>query len=194
MDDPKVESVPREPPRRFWPFAIVLLAALAWAGLTAPNAPLHPRWQQSLDAFRDAGSEGAGTGHNPQMADMMILRNDFRLSIARRQRMRLSPSQARRLIACLNGPVDELSQSEALDALTLAQRAGFLSPAQAHEAVGTCLAVLSRTPPPMVRLEGARFLSHSKDPRGIAALRLLLNDPIPKIRDAAKQSLAKGRF
>jgi len=54
------------------------------------------------------------------------------------------------------------------------------------------VSVLARTPPPMVRLEGARFLSHSKDSKGIGALRLLRNDPAPKIREAALYSLAEG--
>lgn len=125
------------------------------------------------------------------MADVLILRNDLLRSIGRRQPMRLSPAQERLLIDCLKGPVDERSQSEALDVLTLAQRARVLSPTQVDNAIDACLTILSRTPPPMVRLEGARFLWHSKTPRGIAALRLLLNDPAPKIRDAAKQGLAE---
>ena len=107
--------------------------------------------------------------------------------------MTLSPAQDRLLITCLNGPVDESSQSEALDALALAQRAGFLTLPQVQTAEETCLSVLSRMPPPMVRLEGARFLAHKKDPKSIAALRRLLNDPVPKIRDSAKLGLTEIR-
>lgn len=106
--------------------------------------------------------------------------------------MRLSPAQARQAIACLNGPVDELSQSEALDVLAMAQRSGSLPSAQTREATEVCVSVLSRTPPPLVRLEGARFLSHSRNPAGIGALRRLLDDPVPKIREAATRSLAEG--
>lgn len=125
------------------------------------------------------------------MGDMIIVRNDILRSMERRQPMRLSPAKERLLIDCLRGPGDELSQSEALDALMLAQQAGYLSPPQVQEADEACLSLLRRMPPPMVRLEGARFLSHKKDSRSIAALRLLLNDPNPKIQDAAKQGLTE---
>ena len=190
MNDPKVEAIPSS--RRLWPFAAVLLIALAWGGLAAYHAPQRPPWQKSLDKFRASGDGGTGEEPNTRMSDMIILKNSVQRSIMRGQPMRFSPVQTRQAIACLNGPVDELSQSEALDVLTMARRSGFLSPAQIREVTEVCVSVLARTPPPMVRLEGARFLSHSKDPKGIGALRLLRNDPAPKIREAALYSLAEG--
>ena len=189
MNDSKVESVPST--RRLWPFAAVLLVALTWGGFVAYHAPHQPPWQKRLDDFRASGAEGMGEEPNRQMSDMMLIRNGLLRSITRRQPVYLSPAQARQALACLNGPGDELSRSEALDVLNMARQAGSLSPAQTQEATEVCVSVLDRTPPPMVRLEGARFLSHSKYPAGVGALRILLNDPVPKIRDAAIRSLAE---
>ncbi len=124
---------------------------------------------------------------------MIVLKNSVQRAIVRGQPRHLSPTQARQAIACLNGPVDELSQSEALDVLGLARRTGFLSSDQTQAATAACVSILSRTPPPMVRLEGARFLSHSKDAESTGALRLLLNDPAPNIREAAMQGLGDRR-
>ena len=191
MNDPKVEAIPSR--RRLWPFAAVLLIVLAWGGYAAYHAPQRPPWQEGLDKFRASGDGGTGEEPNTRMSDMIILKNSVQRPIMRGQPMRFSLAQSRQAIACLNGPIDELSQSEALDVLTMARRSGFLSAAQTHEATQVCVSVLARTPPPMVRLEGARFLSHSKDSKGIGALRLLRNDPVPKIRKAALDSLAEGR-
>ncbi len=190
MSDPKVESIPST--RRFWPFAAVLLVALGWGGLAAYHAPHQPPWQKKLDEFRASGTEGVDEKPNRHMSDMIILKNSLQRSIMQGKPTRLSPTQVHQAIACLNGPVEELSQSEALDVLTMARRSGSLSSAQTREATEVCLSVLSRIPPPLVRLEGARFLSHSKDPADIGALRHLLDDPNPKIRDAATRGLAEG--
>lgn len=103
--------------------------------------------------------------------------------------MNFTPAQERLVFDCLHGPEDERSQSEALDVLKLAARAGFLTAAQTHEANEACFSVLSRTPQPMVRLQAARFLNYSKDPRRIAALRILRHDPDPKIQASAKKGL-----
>ena len=187
-DHSQAGSVPRTPFRRFWLFALVPAAVLVWGGfgLQLPS-PQNP-WRQRLAAFRAEAGADPPVGYSLFMSDVMIVRNSILRSMTRHEPIRLSAAQDRLLSDCLNGPVDERSQSEALDVLLLAQRAGGLSPAEARIAEEECVNVLSRTPAPMVRLEGARFLAHSKSPRAIAALRRLQNDPISKIRDAANQA------
>jgi hypothetical protein len=187
MNIPNADDAP--PARRFWLLALVPLSALAGIALLAHHSPHPNRLQQSLDSFQDDGA--APIGVSPHMADLIILRNDLLGSTRQQQPRKLSPAQDRLVIDCLQGPVDESSQSEALDVLKLAARAGFLTPSQTHEANEECFSILRRTPPPMVRLEAARFLGYSKDPRRIAALDILRNDPDPKIQGAAKKGLTK---
>ena len=194
MDDPRVETVRRTPLRSFLPFVLVPLAVLAGAGILGHLTSHQHPWRQKLEALRaDAGTD-TPLGESLLMSDVMVVRNDLLASMKRRQPRSLSPAQERLLTDCLQGPTDERSQSEALDALILAQRAGVLTPKQSQNALEECLTLLSRKPPYMVRLEGARFLSHSKSPKRIPSLRLLLNDPDPKIRAAAEQGLAQLNY
>lgn len=186
MNVPNADEAP--PARRFWSLALVPLAGLVGIALLAHHSPHPNRLQQSLDSFRD--EKGPLLSVSPYMSDLIILRNDLLSSIGRQQPMNFTLAQERLVFDCLHGPVDERSQSEALDVLKLAIRAGFLTAPQTHEANEACFSILSRTPPPMVRLEAARFLDYSKDPRRIAALDILQNDPDPKIQTAAEKGLA----
>ena len=172
------------PRRSLRTLAILSLAALLLAAaLALHKAPRPEVWRQSLESFR--GDEGLELKVSPHMNAILILRNDLRQALAAHQPCAISPSQNLLLLDSLNGPADDLLQSEALDVLGLAARAHALSPMQSRAAVTSALAILSGTPGPMVRLEGARFLSHTGDARGLPTLGRLAQDPSPRIREAA---------
>lgn len=103
----------------------------------------------------------------------------------------LSVAQSAGLVRLINSPINDQSQSEALDVLSLALRANDLPPEQARQAQQATLRLLEHSPGPMVRLESARFLGHLGGSRGTDALRSLQNDADPKVRQAAGEALAR---
>ena len=119
------------------------------------------------------------------MADALILRRDLLMHPGRK----FSLLQSRRLVGIAAGPVNDQSQSEALDVLSLAQRAHALSPLQEHEAEGAALQALRGSPGPMVRLESVRLLSHLGNSADAPALSALSGDSDPKVREAAGAAL-----
>ena len=190
-DDFRPVCLPRPPQRHLRLLVVVPVVVLAWVAFTMYHNPQENRWQQKLDAFRAGENATSVLGWSPHMSDVMIVRDKVLHSMIARRPWKLSSAQEDLLIGCLNGATDERSQSEALDAYSLAARAGYLSPAQADRAIMACLKLLDRMPPPMVRLEGARFLGSAKASRGIPALQRLQSDPLPKVRVAARQGLAQ---
>ncbi len=169
--------------RKFRLIALPLLLALVWAGLAFSH---HPHGlQQSLREFR--GESSAEPGPNRSMDSSLAVRR-FLLT---RPLPKLSSSQSAALVASVAGPSDDQSQSEALDVLSLAQRAHALSVGQSRQARLAALLVLQHSPGPMVRLESARLLGHLGDRGGIPALLALQQDADPKVRDAAGQALTR---
>ena len=179
---------PSPPPRRrLWLLGLPVLIALLWLGRTASHKP--QQLQQALHEFRGDTSADTGTdvGPNNPMASALKVRQFLFLHPG----TKLTLAQSATLVRMVNSPVNDLSQSEALDVLSLAQRADALSPAQVQQAQQATLRVLSRTPGAMVRLEGARFLGHLGNPQGASALTVLGHDDDPKVRQAAGQALAR---
>ena len=160
-----------------------VLALLAWGGLAAFHHP-H-RLQQALQEFR--GEAPADPGPNRSMDSSLSIRR-FLLT---HTSPKLSLRQSATLAASAAGPADDQAQSEALDVLSLAQRAHALSPAQSRQAQGAALSVLGQNPGPMVRLESARLLGHLGDRSSTPALLALQQDSDPKVREAAGEALAR---
>lgn len=168
------------PARRRLPLlGLPVLAVLVW--IVAAHSP-HG-FRQALDEFR--GDAPADPGPNRAMADALLLRRDLLLHPGRQ----FSLVQSRRLVGIAAGPINDQSQSEALDVLSLAQRAHALSPPQVRDAEGAALQALRGTPGPMVRLESARLLGHLGNPADAPALSTLQEDPDPKVREAAGEAL-----
>lgn len=163
--------------------ALPVLALLVWAGLTAFHHP-HPL-QQTLQEFR--GEAPADPGPNRSMDSSLAVRR-FLLT---HPSHKLSAGQSAALIASVAGPSDDQAQSEALDVLSLAQRAHALSPAQSQQAQGAALSVLQQSPGPMVRLESARLLGHLGNQSSTPALLALQQDSDPKVREAAGRALTR---
>lgn len=178
---------PSPPParRRPWLLLLPVLAGLAGLGVLSAHSPHGAA--QTLREFR--GEAPADSGPNPAMADAL----DIRRSLILHPGVKLTPVQHRRLVAIVSSPVNEQSQSEALDVLCLAHRGHTLSPPQSAQAQDAALAVLKTSPGPMVRLESVRLLGHLGSVRNIPALTLLLNDPDPKVHEATKEALARSR-
>ncbi len=170
-------------PHRAWLLALPVLVGLIWLGVLAVHAP-HGL-SQTLKELR--GEPPADAGSNPAMADAL----DIRRGLILHPGERLSPAQSRRLVRIIGAPVNEQSQSEALDVLGLAQRAHALSPSQSQAAQAATLSVLQTSPGPMVRLESARFLGHIGGAASVPALTVLLDDPDPKVQAAARQALTR---
>ncbi len=170
------------PTRRRLPLlGLPVLALLIW--IAAAHSPHGLR--QALREFR--GDSSADPGPNRAMADALLLRRDLLMHPGRK----FSPAQSRRLIAIAAGPINDQSQSEALDVLSLAQRAHALSPPQEYQAEGAALQALRVAPGPMVRLESARLLGHLGHPAGAPALSALQGDSDPKVREAAGEALVR---
>ena len=168
------------PVRRWLPLlGLTVLAVLVWA--VAAHSPHGLR--RALGEFR--GDSPADPGPNRAMADALLLRRDLMMHPGRK----FSPDQSRRLVGIAAGPINDQSQSEALDVLSLAQRAHALSPSQEHEAKEAALQALRGSPGPMVRLESARLLGHLGHPADAPALSALQADPDPKVREAAGEAL-----
>jgi hypothetical protein len=185
------DKIPAAPPppsplnSRRWLLVLPVLAALAWAGLTATQ---HPRaWHQGLQKLR--GEAPADAGPNRSMDTSLTIRR----LILMHQVTKLSAGQSASLIGLIASPRDDQSQSEALDVLGLAQRADALSADQAQKALAATLRVLGHTPGPMVRLESARLLGHLGNPSSIPALLTLQRDSDPKVQSAAGDALAQVR-
>lgn len=163
--------------------ALPILIALVWGGLALS---CHPHsLQQTLREFR--GDSPADTGPNRSMDSSLAVRR-FLLT---RPSPKLSAGQSAALIASVAGSADDQSQSEALDVLSLAQRAHALSAAQSRQARLAALSVLRQNPGPMVRLESARLLGHFGDRSSTPALLALQQDADPKVREAAGQALTR---
>lgn len=163
--------------------ALPLLIALVWAGLAASRHP-HPL-QQALREFR--GDSAADPGPSLSMDSSLAVRRFLRT----RSSPKLSAGQSAALLASVAGPADDQAQSEALDVLSLAQRAHALSPSQSRQARLAALSVLQQNPGPMVRLESARLLGHLGESSSTPALLVLRQDADPKVREAAGQALTR---
>ena len=176
---------PTPPPARrlLWLLVLPVLAGLAGLGVLSAHSPHGAA--QTLREFR--GEASADSGPNPAMADAL----EIRRSLILHPGVKLTPVQHSRLVAIVSSPVNEQSQSEALDVLCLAHRGHTLSPPQSAQAQDAALAVLKTSPGPMVRLESARLLGHLGSARNIPALTLLAKDADPKVQDAARQALRK---
>ena len=178
---------PTPPPsrRRLRLLVLPALAALAGLGVLLAHSPHGPA--QTLRDFR--GESPAEPGPNWAMSDALTVRRDLILHPG----VKLSRAQHSRLVTIVGSPINEQSQSEALDVLSLAHRAHLLSPPQSAQAQDAALAVLQTSPGPMVRLESARLLGHLGSAASVPALTLLLADPDPKVQDAARQALARSK-
>lgn len=170
------------PTRRRLPLlGLPVLAGLIWA--VAAHSPHGVR--QTLGEFR--GNAPADPGPDRAMADALLLRRSLLVYPGRK----LTPAQSGRLVGIAAGPVSDQSQSEALDVLSLAQRADALSPLQVRAAEGAALQALRGSPGPMVRLESARLLGHLGNRANAPALSALQEDSDPKVRQAAGEALAR---
>lgn len=170
------------PTRRRLPLlALPIIALLLWS--VAAHLPHGVK--QTLREFR--GDTALDPGPNKPMAEALIIRRD----LLRHPGMTLSPAQSRTLVGYVGSPVNEQSQSEALDVLSLAGRARALSAAQVRDAEEAALQVLGGSPGPMVRLEAARLLGHLGSSTGVPALTALQKDSDPKVRQAAAEALAR---
>ena len=167
--------------RRLPLLGLPVLAVLVWA--VAAHSPHGIR--QALGEFR--GDAPADPDPNRAMADALLLRRSLLVYPGRK----LTPAQSGRLIAIAAGPINDQSQSEALDVLSLAQRANALSPLQVRDAEGAALQALRGSPGLMVRLESARLLGHLGSPANVPALLALQGDSDPKVRQAAGEALAR---
>ncbi len=172
------------PTRRRLPFMVLpALAVLVW--IVAAHSPHGIR--QTLGEFR--GDASADPGPDRGMADAILLRRNLLMHPG----TKLNLAQSRRLVGIAAGSADgqlqsDQSQSEALDVLSLAQRAHALSPAQGSEAEAAALHALRGSPGPMARLESARLLGHLGNPADAPALSALRGDSDPKVRQAAGEA------
>lgn len=170
------------PTRRRLPLlGLPVLAVLIW--IVAAHSPHGVR--QTLREFR--GDTVLDPGPNKPMAEALVIRHE----LLRHPGMTLSPAQSRTLVGYVGSPVNEQSQSEALDVLSLAGRARALSVAQVQDAEEAALQVLGGSPGPMVRLEAARLLGHLGSLTGVPALTALQKDNDPKVRLAAAEALTR---
>ncbi len=160
-----------------------LLALLVWAGLAASHHP--QRLQQTLQGLR--GETPADPGPDRSMDSSLALRR-FLLT---HPSPKLGAGQSAALFASVTAPSDDQAQSEALDVLSLAQRAHALSASQSRQAQQVALSVLRQSPGPMVRLESARLLGHLGDRSSTSALLALQQDSDPKVREAARVALTR---
>ena len=180
--------------RRLPLLSVPFLAVLIWA--IAAHSPHGIR--QALSELR--GASAADPGPNRAMADALILRRALLMHPGRK----FSLAQSRRLVSIAAGPVNgqpqsdqpqndqpqnDQAQSEALDVLSLAQRAHALSPPMVRDAEAAALRALRGSPGPMVRLESARLLGHLGNPADAPALASLQGDSDPKVREAADEAL-----
>lgn len=170
------------PTRRRLPLlGLPVLALLVW--MIAAQGPHGIR--QTLGEIR--GDAPADPGPNRAMADALLLRRSLLVYPGRK----FTSAQSGRLVGIAAGPMNDESQSEALDVLSLAQRAHALSPLQVRAAEGAALQALRGSPGPMVRLESARLLGHLGNPADAPALTALQGDGDPKVRQAAGEALAR---
>ena len=167
--------------RRLPLLGLPVLAGLVW--IVAVHSPHGVT--QTLREFR--GDTSLDPGPNKPMADALVIRRE----LLRHPGLALSPAQCRTLVGYVGSPVNEQSQSEALDVLSMADRARALSAAQARDAEEAALQVLGSSPGPMVRLEAARLLGHLGSAAGVPALTALQQDGDPKVRQAAGEALAR---
>ena len=160
-----------------------LLVLLVWAGLAASR---HPHGlQQTLQEFR--GGAPADPGPDRSLDSSLALRR-FLLT---HPSPKLSAGQSAAIFASVAAPGDDQAQSEALDVLSLAQRAHALSASQSRQAQQAALSVLRQNPGPMARLESARLLGHLGDQSSTSALLALEQDSDPKVREAAGVALTR---
>ena len=167
--------------RRLPLLGLPVLGVLVW--IIAAHSPHGVK--QAIKDFREDAP--ADTTSNHSMAEALLIRRDLLLHPGRT----LNPAQGRRLVGLVSSPVNDQSQSEALDVLGLAQRAHALPAPQARDAEAAALQVLRDSPGPMVRLESARFFGHLGSPADTAALTALQQDSDPKVREAAGDALAR---
>ncbi len=173
--------------RRLLLLGLPVLAVLVWiAAAHAPHGVSPHGIQQTLGEFR--GDIPADPSPNRGMAEALVLRRDLLMHPDKQ----FSLTQSRRLVSIAAGPVNDQAQSEALDVLSLAQRAHTLSPLQVRDAEGAALSALRGSPGPMVRLESARLLGHIGSPADAPALSALQKDSDPKVREAASEALVSG--
>lgn len=163
----------------------VLALLVLVAAAHAPHGVSPHGLRQTLGDFR--GDVPADPGPNRGMAEALGLRRALLMHPGRK----LTPVQSRRLVSISAGPADDQSQSEALDVLSLAQRAHALSPLQVRDAEGAALSALRGSAGPMVRLESARLLGHLGNPADAPAVSALQGDRDPKVRQAAGEALAR---
>jgi hypothetical protein len=197
--------------RRLPLLGLPVLALLIWAVAVHSPHGLSPQGiRQTLGEFR--GDAPAEPGPDREMADALLSRRDLLMHPGRK----FTPAQSRRLVGIAAGSASgelqsnqsqsnqsqsnqsqsnqsqsDQSQSEALDVLSLAQRAHALSPAQGREAEDAALQALRGTPGPMARIESARLLGHFGNPADAPALSALQGDSDPKVRQAAGEALAR---
>ncbi len=167
------------PARRRLPLlGLPVLAVLVWIA-----AAHSPPGIQAVEELR--GNVPTDTSANQPMAEALLIRRDLLMHPG----VTLSLTQGRRLVGFVGSPINEESQSEALDVLGLALRAGALSAPQARDANTAALEVLRGSPAPMVRLESARLLGHLKTLADAPVLAALQHDSDPKVRQAAEEGL-----
>ncbi|MGI4790675.1 MAG: hypothetical protein ACRYFS_17715 [Janthinobacterium lividum] len=162
---------------------LAVLIALALIGLKASHQTHILR--QKMQEFQGDTVSEPGPDHS--MASALKARQ----SLLSHPTLKLSTTQISQMVTLVNSPVDDVSQSEALDVLSLAQRANELSSAQIRTAQDATLLVLTHSPGMMVRLESARFLGHLGGTRGVFALTALQSDLDPRVRQAAHDSLTQ---
>lgn len=168
--------------------ALVLVAALGIVWGTRPSRQAaHSRpGVAAAEAAGDSVEERHEEEPHSEMGDLLVIRNGLRRRVPV-----LSEADARRLIATARGPAPEMLQTEALTVLGLAERRSMLKPGQHQQALEAALLVMAHQPPRRVRLIGARFLGHARDPRAVSSLQPLLQDPDPEVREAAAASLTE---
>ena len=171
------------PIRRPWLLLLPVLAVLVWFAVTAARSPEHLHRQ--LAEFR--GDVPADTVSDHSVSNALLIRR----GLLEHPGIALSRAQSGLLVTMIGAPVNDQSQSEALDVLSLAQRNNALPTLQARSAQAATLLVLRSSPGPMVRLESARFLGHLGDADSVPALTLLQQDSEPKVRQAAAEALAR---
>ena len=195
---PKARSAPpasTDPPARsLYPsakrglLALPAVAALVWV---VPMAAYHSsplrQMRRVLLEFREPAP--GNPSPNRAMSAALIIRS----RLLTHPFSHVSAAQAALLLGILSGPADDMTQSEALDVLGIAKRRHALSPAQEQAGLTATLAILGRSPGPMVRLESARLLGHLGNAGALPALRTLEADSDPKVQKAAAAALAQMR-
>ena len=166
--------------------ALPALAALVWtiSAVTHHHSPLR-QVRQALQEFR--GESPVDPGPNQAMSAALVVRGQLLMH----RISEVSADQQTLLLGILSGPADDMTQSEALDVLGIAERMHALSPAQEKEGLQAAMRILRRRPGPMVRLESARLLGHLATSSSIPALTALQGDSDPKVREAAEEALAQ---